>query len=93
MNKAQLVEKVAGSTKLSKQATKKVLDELLEVIGKSLSAGTSIELRGFGSFKVKQRKERMARNPRTGEQVKVPSRSVPTFKPSRSFGVKAAKRK
>ena len=85
MNKAQLVEKVADSTKLSKQVTKKVLDGFLEAIGDSLSQVTTIEIRGFGSFKVKQRKARVARNPRTGEEVKIPSRSVPTFKPSRKL--------
>jgi len=88
MNKAQLIEKVAGSTKQSKLVTKQVLDGFLDAIGDSLCVGNKIEIRGFGSFKVKQRKERVARNPRTGEVVIIPSRAVPTFKPSRKLGAK-----
>ncbi len=82
MNKEELVERLAASTKQSKQATREVLDSLFEVVGDSLAEGHNIELRGFGSFKVKDRRERTARNPKTGETVKVPRRLVPVFKPS-----------
>ncbi len=85
MNKAQLVEQVASSTNQSKLITRQVLDGFLKAIGDSLAAGNKIEIRGFGSFKVKRRKERVARNPRTGQEVRIPSRFVPTFKPSRSL--------
>jgi integration host factor subunit beta len=49
----------------------------------ALANGENIEVRGFGTFKVRKRKTRMARNPRTGDSVEVPSRSVPVFKPSK----------
>jgi len=49
----------------------------------ALANGDSIEIRGFGTFKVRKRKTRIARNPRTGDSVEVPSRSVPVFKPSK----------
>ena len=86
MNKAQLMEQVAGSTNQSKLLTRQILDGFLKAIGDSLAAGNKIEIRGFGSFKVKRRKERVARNPRTSQKVQIPSRFVPTFKPSRSLG-------
>ena len=88
MNKAQLVEKVANSTNQSKLVTKQILEGFLDSIGESLCEGRKIEIRGFGSFKVKQRKARVTRNPRTGEKIHVPSRSVPTFKPSRKLIVR-----
>ena len=55
-----------------------------------LVAGKHLEIRGFGTFKVKERKERMARNPRTGEAVPVPSRKVPVFKVSKMLKDKVA---
>lgn len=82
MNKEELIEQVAASTKQSKQATRDVLDSLFAVVGDSLAEGHNVELRGFGSFKVKDRRERTARNPKTGETVKTPRRLVPVFKPS-----------
>lgn len=91
MNKAELVSKVAESTDQSKAATRKILDNFLEAVGDTLAAGNNIEIRGFGSFKVKKRKAQVARNPRTGEQVKVPSRFVPAFKPSRNLLEKVKK--
>ena len=62
-----------------------VVDLLLETISKALSDNEHIELRGFGSFKVKTRKARVARNPRTGERVNVPEKIVPYFKASREL--------
>jgi DNA-binding protein HU-beta len=85
MNKEELVARVAESTSQSKQVTKQVLEKFLEVVSENLADGNNIELRGFGSFKVKARKERVARNPRTGEKVTIPRRLVPTFKPSRQL--------
>ena len=85
MNKAQLVEKVAKSTKVNKQVAKQVLDSFLEAVDDSLSHGNTIEIRGFGSFKVKQRKARTARNPRTGDPVQLPPRKVAVFKVSKEL--------
>ena len=85
MNKHELVSKVAQSTGQSKRLTRQILDDLLETLGDTLATGNKIELRGFGSFKIKRRKAQVARNPRTGEKVNVPSRFVPSFKPSRNL--------
>ncbi len=92
MNKADLVSKVAESTNQTKVVTRKILDNFLEAVGDTLAAGNNIEIRGFGSFKVKKRKAQVARNPRTGEQVNIPSRFVPAFKPSRNLLKRVAKK-
>ena len=85
MTKADLVEQVAEA--IGPGVTKKdcalVADAFLNAIKRALANGENIEIRGFGTFKVKKRKSRMARNPRTGEPVEVPARLVPVFKPSK----------
>src|SRR5690606_5693866 len=85
MTKADLVEQVAEA--IGPGVTKKdcalVVDGFLNAVKLALAKGDNIEIRGFGTFKVRKRKTRMARNPRTGESVEVPSRSVPVFKPSK----------
>ncbi|MCP4703921.1 MAG: integration host factor subunit beta [candidate division Zixibacteria bacterium] len=85
MTKADLVEKVAERTGLTRTDVAVVVDALLDTVKKSMESGNNIEIRGFGTFKVKLRKERKARNPRTGEVVPVPGRKVPVFKPSNEF--------
>lgn len=87
MTKADLVEQVANS--IGPGVTKKdcalVVDGLLNAIKDALSEHNNIEIRGFGTFKVRQRRSRVARNPRTGDRVEVPSRAVPVFKPSKDL--------
>ena len=85
MTKADLVEKVAEKTGLTRTDVMVVVENFLEQIKKTLEEGNNIEIRGFGTFKVKARKARKARNPRTGEEVRVPDRKVPVFKPSNEF--------
>jgi nucleoid DNA-binding protein len=85
MTKADLVEEVSGKTGLTRTDVSVVVDAFLEAVKKSLENGNNIEIRGFGTFKIKQRKARKARNPRTGEEVPVPDRMVPVFKPSNEF--------
>lgn len=85
MTKADLVEQIAEATGLTKKDTAVVVDGFLEAVKQALAREKNIEIRGFGSFKVKRRKARKARNPRTGEAVHVPSRLVPTFKPSKEL--------
>jgi len=85
MTKADLVEMCATKTGLTRTDVAVTVDALLEAIKKSLEGGKNIEIRGFGTFKVKLRKARKARNPRTGEEVPVPDRKVPVFKPSNEF--------
>jgi integration host factor subunit beta len=82
MTKADLVEAIALGTGLSKKDTGVVVDLILENISRALCNGDKVELRGFGSFKVKERRSRKARNPRTGDAVAVPSKLVPYFKAS-----------
>ena len=85
MTKADLVEQVAEAIGpgITKKDCALVVDGLLNAIKDALAEHEHIEIRGFGTFKVRKRKTRMARNPRTGESVEVPSRSVPVFKPSK----------
>ena len=85
MTKADLVEQVAEAIGpgITKKDCALVVDGFLNAIKVALAQGDNIEIRGFGTFKVRKRKTRMARNPRTGDSVEVPSRSVPVFKPSK----------
>ncbi len=85
MTKADLVEMVAERTGFTKTDVHVIFDTLLEVIKDVLASGHNIEIRRFGTFKLKIRKPRMARNPRTGEPVPVGERVVPVFKPSNEF--------
>ena len=82
MTKADLVEEISKDTGLSKKYTSIVVNMIIDNICKALAEGDKVELRGFGSFKVKSRKPRRARNPRTGEAVDVPAKLVPYFKAS-----------
>jgi integration host factor subunit beta len=87
MTKADLVEEVAEA--IGPGVTKKdcalVVDGFLNAVKKALTQGENIEIRGFGTFKVRERKPRKARNPRTGDAVRVPARQVPVFKPSKQL--------
>jgi nucleoid DNA-binding protein len=87
MTKADLVEQVheAIGPGVTKKDCAAVVDAFLNAVKKAIADGDHIEIRGFGTFKVRQRKPRVARNPRTGESVMVPARAVPIFKPSRLF--------
>lgn len=85
MTKADIVDEIAKATGLTKIETKAVVDGVFSSIISSISAGKRIELRGFGVFKFKSRKPRMARNPKTGDLVPLEKRFVPVFKPSPEF--------
>jgi integration host factor subunit beta len=82
MTKAELVELISNETGVSKKDTGIIVNLILENIGRALVGSDKVELRGFGSFKVKSRRSRQARNPRTGDSVAVPSKKVPYFKAS-----------
>ncbi len=90
MTKADLVDQIAQNTGLTKKDVAQAVDEFLDGVCQALIQGKHIEIRGFGTFKVKQRKPRIARNPRTGEQVPVPERKVPVFKVSKELKDKVA---
>ena len=88
MTKADLVEKVTATMArtagpmISKKDCARVVDAFLDAVKSALAEQHNIEIRGFGTFKIRNRKTRMARNPRTGEPVEVAARPVPVFKPS-----------
>jgi DNA-binding protein HU-beta len=85
LTKADIVDVIASATGLTKVETEAVVDGFISTVINSLKEGKNIEIRGFGSFKVKKRRGRMARNPRTGEQVRVEEHYVPLFKVSKEL--------
>ena len=80
MTKAELVEKVSGQINLTKKQTEVVVNTVFQSITDSLSDGKKVELRGFGSFRIRERNARIGRNPKSGVQVEVPAKRVPFFK-------------
>ena len=87
MTKADLVEDIAIKTGISKNHTAMIVDGMLDAVCRALSEGKHLEIRGFGTFKVRERRARRARNPRSGAEVMVPAKLVPAFKPSRELKV------
>ena len=83
MTKADIVEKVASGTGLTKLETEAIIEGFLNTVIQSLREGNGIEIRGFGSYKTKKKNARYARNPRTGEPIIIKPRRVLTFKPSK----------
>ena len=81
MTKKDIVMKVSNDTNVAQVDVKKVVQKTLDVIVESLERGETVELRNFGVFKVKNRRGRIGRNPRTGEEVQVPEKKVVVFKP------------
>lgn len=80
MTKAELVARVASQINLTKKQTEVVVNTVFQSITESLSQGKKVELRGFGSFRIRQRNPRIGRNPKSGETVNVPGKKVPFFK-------------
>ncbi|MCC5933074.1 MAG: integration host factor subunit beta [Candidatus Cyclonatronum sp.] len=85
MTKADIVDIITESTGISKAETEAVVNGFLDTVIASLKEGKNIELRGFGSFKVVKRAQRVARNPKTNEEVIVPEQYVPVLKVSKEF--------
>ncbi len=85
MTKAQLVEEVARHTELTKKHAEVIVNTVFESIVDSLRDGEKIELRGFGSFRIRERGSRVGRNPKTGAKVAVPRKRVPYFKPGKQL--------
>jgi DNA-binding protein HU-beta len=85
MTKADIVDRVAAGTGLTKLETEAIIEGFITTVIEALKEGRGIEIRGFGSYKVKKKNARQARNPKTGEQVFVPAHFVPTFKFSKDF--------
>lgn len=85
MTKADIVDKIASGTGLTKLETEAIVEGFFSTVIDSLKKGNGIEIRGFGTYKVKKKNARQARNPKTGEQVFVQEHYVPTFKFSKDF--------
>ena len=80
MNKGQLVESIAKKSNLSVKDSTAALNAFIESVKETLAKGDSISLVGFGTFLVRDRAERIGRNPRTKEEVVIPAVKVPAFK-------------
>lgn len=81
MNKADLINEVANTTGLSKTKSSEAIEAVVTAIENSLAKGEKVSLIGFGSFETTTRAERTGRNPKTGEEIKIPSKTVAKFKP------------
>lgn len=85
MTKAELVEDVARAAELTKKDAERLVEIVFESIIETLNHGEKIELRGFGSFRIRHRGARTGRNPKTGDKVKVPPKRIPYFKPGKEL--------
>jgi integration host factor subunit beta len=85
MTKADLIEDISRAAEMSRKDAELIVDTIFESIVKSLRAGQKIEIRGFGSFRTRERKSRVGRNPKTGARVEVPAKRIPYFKPSKEL--------
>ncbi len=85
MTKAELVEDVARAAELTKKDAERLVEIVFESIIETLNHGEKIELRGFGSFRVRERGARRGRNPKTGDPVNIPAKRVPYFKPGKEL--------
>ncbi|MCL6591537.1 MAG: HU family DNA-binding protein [Firmicutes bacterium] len=85
MTKAELIDKVAGNTKLTKKDSDKALTAMIGAISASLAKGEKVQLVGFGSFEVRKRAARKGRNPQTGKEINIAARKVPVFKPGKAL--------
>ncbi|HEY3315146.1 MAG TPA: HU family DNA-binding protein [Bacillota bacterium] len=85
LTKAELVDKVASKTGLTKKDAGKAVDAVFKAITDSLKGGHKVSMVGFGTFDVRKRAARMGRNPQTGKQIKIGARKVPAFKPGKNL--------
>src|SRR6476661_2954931 len=85
MTKADLIEEVSRVVEMTRKESEVIVEAIFDSIVRSLRAGDKIEIRGFGSFRTRQRQPRVGRNPKTGTRVEVPSKRIPYFKPSKEL--------
>jgi integration host factor subunit beta len=85
MTKADLIEEVSRLAELTRKDSEVIVDTIFDSVVRSLRVGDKIEIRGFGSFRTRQRKSRVGRNPKTGDRVEVPAKKIPFFKPSKEL--------
>jgi len=91
MNKGELVAALAAKTELSKKDSEAALNALVDIIGETIAKGEKVQLIGFGTFESKDRPARVARNPRTGEEVKIAASKAPAFKAGKALKDKVNK--
>ena len=85
MNKAEFVAAVADASELTKADAERAIEAMFKVVKKTLKAGDSISLVGFGTFVVRKRAARTGRNPRTNEEIKIKASKVPAFKAGKAL--------
>ena len=85
MTKADLVEEVTQLGDLTRRDGEMIVDTIFDSVIHALRTGDKIEIRGFGSFRTRQRQPRVGRNPKTGDRVEVPAKKIPFFKPSKEL--------
>jgi len=85
MTKADLIDEVSRLAELTRKDSEVIVETIFDSVVRSLRAGDKIEIRGFGSFRTRQRKPRVGRNPKTGDRVEVPAKKIPFFKPSKEL--------
>ena len=85
MTKADLIDEVSRLAELTRKDSEVIVETIFDSVVRSLRAGDKIEIRGFGSFRTRQRNPRTGRNPKTGEKVDVPAKKIPFFKPSKEL--------
>src|SRR5438477_11011995 len=85
MTKAELIEEVSRVVEMTRKDSEVIVEAIFDSIVRSLRSGDKIEIRGFGSFRTRQRQPRVGRNPKTGARVEVPAKKIPYFKPSKEL--------
>jgi integration host factor subunit beta len=85
MTKADLIEEVSRLAELTRKDSEVIVETIFDSVVRTLRSGDKIEIRGFGSFRTRQRKPRVGRNPKTGDRVEVPPKKIPFFKPSKEL--------
>jgi DNA-binding protein HU-beta len=91
MTKAEIVNEISNSTGIDKVAVMQVVESFMEEVKKSLGAKENVYLRGFGSFIVKERAAKVARNISKNTTINIPAHSIPAFKPAKTFIEKVSK--
>lgn len=85
MTKADLIEEVSRVVEMTRKDSEVIVEAIFDSIVRSLRGGDKIEIRGFGSFRTRERRPRIGRNPKTGARVDVPAKRIPFFKPSKEL--------
>ncbi len=83
MTKADLIEEVSRVVEMTRKDSEVIVEAIFDSIVRALRSGDKVEIRGFGSFRTRERQARIGRNPKTGERVEVPAKRIPFFKPSK----------